>query len=40
MFPTAVAPGKSHFNMRGSPVDGRDVWDVKRLLEVSDVLAC
>ncbi|KAI3364677.1 hypothetical protein L3Q82_011448 [Scortum barcoo] len=31
--PTAVAPGKSHFNMRGSPVEGRDVWDVKKLLE-------
>uniref|UniRef100_A0A3P8V618 ADAM metallopeptidase domain 17 n=1 Tax=Cynoglossus semilaevis TaxID=244447 RepID=A0A3P8V618_CYNSE len=32
-FPTAVSPGQSHFNMRGSPVDGRDVWDVKKLLE-------
>uniref|UniRef100_A0AAQ5ZIK6 ADAM metallopeptidase domain 17b n=1 Tax=Amphiprion ocellaris TaxID=80972 RepID=A0AAQ5ZIK6_AMPOC len=31
--PTTVAPGKSHFNMRGSPVKGRDVWDVKKLLE-------
>ncbi|KAM7395873.1 hypothetical protein PAMA_007245 [Pampus argenteus] len=31
--PTAVAPGKSHFNMRGSPTEGRDVWDVKKLLE-------
>lgn len=31
--PTPVAPGKSHFNMRGSPVEGRDVWDVKKLLE-------
>lgn len=31
--PTPVAAGKSHFNMRGSPVEGRDVWDVKRLLE-------
>ncbi|CAN9507993.1 unnamed protein product [Ophioblennius macclurei] len=30
---TPVSPGKSHFNMRGSPVDGRDVWDVKKLLE-------
>ncbi|KAM9840043.1 disintegrin and metalloproteinase domain-containing protein 17 isoform 2-T2 [Aulostomus maculatus] len=31
--PTPIAPGKSHFNMEGSPVEGRDVWDVKRLLE-------
>ncbi|XP_068609537.1 disintegrin and metalloproteinase domain-containing protein 17 [Brachionichthys hirsutus] len=31
--PTPVAPGKSHFNMRGSPVKKRDVWDVKKLLE-------
>lgn len=33
--PTLVAPGKRHFNMRGSPVVGRDVWDVKKLLEVN-----
>ncbi|XP_023285811.1 disintegrin and metalloproteinase domain-containing protein 17-like [Seriola lalandi dorsalis] len=32
-IPTSVDPGKSHFNMRGSPVKGRDVWDVKKLLE-------
>uniref|UniRef100_A0A3Q0RK26 ADAM metallopeptidase domain 17 n=1 Tax=Amphilophus citrinellus TaxID=61819 RepID=A0A3Q0RK26_AMPCI len=31
--PTSVEPGKTHFNMKGSPVKGRDVWDVKRLLE-------
>lgn len=31
--PTPVAAGMSHFNMMGSPVDGRDVWDVKKLLE-------
>ncbi|XP_078146033.1 disintegrin and metalloproteinase domain-containing protein 17 [Centroberyx gerrardi] len=31
--PTLVAAGGSHFNMRGSPVEGKDVWDVKRLLE-------
>lgn len=31
--PTTVAAGKSHFNMKGSPVKGRDVWDVKKLLE-------
>ncbi|XP_068199125.1 disintegrin and metalloproteinase domain-containing protein 17 [Antennarius striatus] len=31
--PTPVAPGTSHFNMRGSPVRRRDVWDVKKLLE-------
>lgn len=30
---TPVAPGKSHFNMRGSPVKDKDVWDVKKLLE-------
>ncbi|XP_061560938.1 disintegrin and metalloproteinase domain-containing protein 17 isoform X2 [Phycodurus eques] len=33
--PTTVAPGSFHFNMAGSPVEGRDVWDVKRLLEFS-----
>ncbi|XP_037101457.1 disintegrin and metalloproteinase domain-containing protein 17-like isoform X2 [Syngnathus acus] len=31
--PTPVAPGAIHFNMAGSPVAGRDVWDVKKLLE-------
>ncbi|CAL1585754.1 unnamed protein product [Knipowitschia caucasica] len=31
--PTAVLPGQNHFNMEGSPVSGRDVWDVKSLLE-------
>ncbi|XP_072298090.1 disintegrin and metalloproteinase domain-containing protein 17-like [Eucyclogobius newberryi] len=31
--PTPVSPGQSHFNMKGSPVRDRDVWDVKRLLE-------
>ncbi|KAF7231091.1 disintegrin and metalloproteinase domain-containing protein 17 [Nothobranchius furzeri] len=31
--PTPVSPGQSHFNMRGSPVPGKDVWDVKKLLE-------
>ncbi|CAI5684784.1 unnamed protein product [Oreochromis niloticus] len=31
--PTPVDPGKTHFNMKGSPVEGRDVWDVKKLLE-------
>ncbi|XP_065820215.1 disintegrin and metalloproteinase domain-containing protein 17 isoform X1 [Labrus bergylta] len=31
--PTAVTAGRKHFNMRGSPVEGRDVWDVKKLLE-------
>uniref|UniRef100_A0A8C9ZLG4 ADAM metallopeptidase domain 17 n=1 Tax=Sander lucioperca TaxID=283035 RepID=A0A8C9ZLG4_SANLU len=31
--PTLVDPGKSHFNMKGSPVEGRGVWDVKKLLE-------
>lgn len=33
--PTPVTPGKRHFNMRGSPVEDRDVWDVKKLLEVT-----
>lgn len=33
---TPVPPGKHHFNMKGSSVDGRDVWDVKKLLEVND----
>lgn len=33
---TAVAPGQHHYNMRGSPVKGRDVWDVKKLLEVRE----
>ncbi|XP_063352406.1 disintegrin and metalloproteinase domain-containing protein 17 [Pelmatolapia mariae] len=32
-YPTPVEPGKTHFNMKGSPVEGRDVWDVKKLLE-------
>ncbi|KAG7316516.1 hypothetical protein KOW79_020057 [Hemibagrus wyckioides] len=32
-FPTKVEPGRSHFNMKGSPVKNKDVWDVKRLLE-------
>ncbi|KAL2082000.1 hypothetical protein ACEWY4_021818 [Coilia grayii] len=31
--PTPVAPGEFHFNMEGSPVRGKDVWDVKKLLE-------
>ncbi|XP_060947486.1 disintegrin and metalloproteinase domain-containing protein 17 [Limanda limanda] len=32
-IPSSVEPGQSHFNMRGSPEAGRDVWDVKKLLE-------
>uniref|UniRef100_A0A674BIA1 ADAM metallopeptidase domain 17 n=1 Tax=Salmo trutta TaxID=8032 RepID=A0A674BIA1_SALTR len=32
-LPTRVPPGEAHFNMRGSPVEGKDVWDVKKLLE-------
>ncbi|XP_071390909.1 disintegrin and metalloproteinase domain-containing protein 17 [Centroberyx affinis] len=31
--PTLVAAGGRHFNMKGSPTEGKDVWDVKRLLE-------
>ncbi|XP_036398260.1 disintegrin and metalloproteinase domain-containing protein 17-like isoform X2 [Megalops cyprinoides] len=31
--PTAVPEGGAHFNMQGSPVSGKDVWDVKKLLE-------
>ncbi|XP_077949941.1 disintegrin and metalloproteinase domain-containing protein 17 isoform X2 [Gasterosteus aculeatus] len=33
--PTPVGPGGSHFNMGGSPAEGRGVWDVKKLLEFS-----
>ncbi|XP_076849267.1 disintegrin and metalloproteinase domain-containing protein 17 isoform X2 [Brachyhypopomus gauderio] len=32
-IPTPVEPGQAHFNMKGSPVKNRDVWDVKKLLE-------
>ncbi|KAK2889764.1 hypothetical protein Q8A73_018064 [Channa argus] len=32
-IPTPVDLGNTHFNMKGSPVEGRDVWDVKKLLE-------
>ncbi|XP_024133501.1 disintegrin and metalloproteinase domain-containing protein 17a isoform X2 [Oryzias melastigma] len=36
--PTKLPSGSSssgwvHYNMKGSPVNGKDVWDVKRLLE-------
>ncbi|KAM4633073.1 disintegrin and metalloproteinase domain-containing protein 17 [Polymixia lowei] len=31
--PTPVPPGGAHFNMRGSPVKGKDIWDEKKLLE-------
>lgn len=31
--PTHVEPGQLHFNMEGSPVKDKDVWDVKKLLE-------
>ncbi|KAL7388643.1 hypothetical protein ABVT39_018492 [Epinephelus coioides] len=31
--PTEVEPGKSHYNMKGSPAEDRDIWDVKKLLE-------
>lgn len=34
--PTKVEPGQSHHNMKGSPVKNKDVWDVKRLLEVRE----
>uniref|UniRef100_A0A8C7JA53 ADAM metallopeptidase domain 17 n=1 Tax=Oncorhynchus kisutch TaxID=8019 RepID=A0A8C7JA53_ONCKI len=36
--PTRVTPGEAHFNMRGSPVEGKDVWDVKKLLEEADLV--
>uniref|UniRef100_A0A7N9ANQ4 ADAM metallopeptidase domain 17b n=1 Tax=Mastacembelus armatus TaxID=205130 RepID=A0A7N9ANQ4_9TELE len=36
--PTPVNPGTSHFNMNGSPVEGRDVWDVKMLLKEADLV--
>ncbi|XP_060773825.1 disintegrin and metalloproteinase domain-containing protein 17 [Neoarius graeffei] len=31
--PTKVEPGQTHYNMKGSPVKNKDVWDVKALLE-------
>ncbi|KAG7460615.1 hypothetical protein MATL_G00200550 [Megalops atlanticus] len=31
--PTEVPPGVAHFNMKGSPIRNKDVWDVKKLLE-------
>ncbi|XP_064186496.1 disintegrin and metalloproteinase domain-containing protein 17-like isoform X1 [Anguilla rostrata] len=31
--PTLVPEGGAHFNMLGSPIVGKEVWDVKRLLE-------
>ncbi|KAJ8290525.1 hypothetical protein GJAV_G00014020 [Gymnothorax javanicus] len=31
--PTPVPEGGCHFNMEGSPIEGKEVWDVKRLLE-------
>ncbi|XP_057208452.1 disintegrin and metalloproteinase domain-containing protein 17 [Triplophysa rosa] len=31
--PTKGEPGEAHFNMKGSPVKNKDVWDVKKLLE-------
>uniref|UniRef100_A0A3B3ZUU3 ADAM metallopeptidase domain 17b n=1 Tax=Periophthalmus magnuspinnatus TaxID=409849 RepID=A0A3B3ZUU3_9GOBI len=31
--PTPVLPGQSHFNMEGSPEQGKEVWEVKALLE-------
>ncbi|KAJ8288749.1 hypothetical protein COCON_G00014080 [Conger conger] len=31
--PTLVPEGGAHFNMQGSPTEGKEVWDVKRLLE-------
>lgn len=31
--PTRVEPGDAHFNMKGTPVKNKDVWDVKKLLE-------
>lgn len=32
--PTQVDSGGAHFNMKGTPVKNKDVWDVKKLLEV------
>uniref|UniRef100_A0A3P9A0T2 ADAM metallopeptidase domain 17b n=1 Tax=Esox lucius TaxID=8010 RepID=A0A3P9A0T2_ESOLU len=31
--PTSAGKGWSHYNMQGSPIEGKDVWDVKKLLE-------
>uniref|UniRef100_A0A8C1NAK1 ADAM metallopeptidase domain 17b n=1 Tax=Cyprinus carpio TaxID=7962 RepID=A0A8C1NAK1_CYPCA len=32
--PTQVEAGGAHFNMEGTPVKSKNVWDVKKLLEV------
>lgn len=37
--PTKAPPGHlgwAHYNMENSPVPGKEVWDVKRLLEVGN----
>uniref|UniRef100_A0AAY5KGE4 ADAM metallopeptidase domain 17b n=1 Tax=Esox lucius TaxID=8010 RepID=A0AAY5KGE4_ESOLU len=36
--PTNVTQGTTHFNMKGSPDEGKDVWDVKKLLEEADLV--
>jgi len=35
--PTKVSLGGAHFNMKGTPVKNKHVWDVKKLLEVSEL---
>uniref|UniRef100_A0A8C1UHD8 ADAM metallopeptidase domain 17b n=1 Tax=Cyprinus carpio TaxID=7962 RepID=A0A8C1UHD8_CYPCA len=36
--PTQVEPGGAHFNMEGTPVKSKNVWDVKKLLEEADLV--
>uniref|UniRef100_A0A8C2FG79 ADAM metallopeptidase domain 17b n=1 Tax=Cyprinus carpio TaxID=7962 RepID=A0A8C2FG79_CYPCA len=36
--PTHVEPGGAHFNMKGTPVKNKNVWDVKKLLEEADLV--
>uniref|UniRef100_A0A8C1I2V5 ADAM metallopeptidase domain 17 n=1 Tax=Cyprinus carpio carpio TaxID=630221 RepID=A0A8C1I2V5_CYPCA len=36
--PTQVEAGGAHFNMEGTPVKSKNVWDVKKLLEEADLV--
>uniref|UniRef100_A0A673IGP9 Disintegrin and metalloproteinase domain-containing protein 17-like n=1 Tax=Sinocyclocheilus rhinocerous TaxID=307959 RepID=A0A673IGP9_9TELE len=36
--PTQVELGGAHFNMEGTPVKSKNVWDVKKLLEEADLV--
>uniref|UniRef100_A0A674F1W5 ADAM metallopeptidase domain 17 n=1 Tax=Salmo trutta TaxID=8032 RepID=A0A674F1W5_SALTR len=33
-----AGPGWTHYNMKGSPIQGKEVWDVKKLLEEADLV--